>query len=203
MCVLRGEDDRITGKIKAALDHGLTPEFLLNNVLIPAIAEVGEKYEKKEFFLNHLTAGAEAMSKRTAFLEPLLLKKDGCKEKKTRIILATVRKDIHDIGKNIVGLVLKNYGFDVIDLGKDVPPEVIIDRAVAENAGLIGLSALMTTTMKYMRETVELARKRQLDHLHFIVGGAVVDNEFAQEIGAVYASDPMATVAAAKKLSGK
>ena len=98
---------------------------------------------------------------------------------------------------------LKNNGFEVIDLGKDVPPEVIIDTAVAQNVKLIGLSALMTTTMKYMRDTVELARRRGLHDLHFIVGGAVVDENFANELGAVYAADPVGAVEAARKLAGR
>ena len=201
-CVLRCDSDRIIKYIDLALANGSAPELLLNEALIPAITTVGEKYEKKEFFLNQLTGAAEAMSRGAEYLESMLTAADNGGKQKIKFILATVKGDIHDIGKNIVGVVLKNYGFEVIDLGKDVPPEVIIDTAVAQNVKLIGLSALMTTTMKAMGETVALAKSRNLHDLHFIVGGAVVDADFAAEIGAVYAADPMGTVNAANKLTG-
>lgn len=202
-CVMRGDADRICSFIDAVLADGKTPEALLNEVLIPAITEVGKKYEKKEFFLNHLIDGAEAMSKATAYLEPMLGTGSNIQGKKPGIILATVYKDIHDIGKNIVAAVLKNYGFEVVDLGKNIPPQEIIDAALQKNISLIGLSALMTTTMQYMQETVETARKQGHHHLKFIVGGAVVDSEFATSIGATYAADPMETVNAAKELLNK
>ena len=142
----------------------------------------------------------KTVAEAAAYLEKFLSTDSGA-DKKIPFILATVQKDIHDIGKNIVGTVLKNNGFNVIDLGKDVPPEVIIDRAVAENAELIGLSALMIDTMDGgMRDTIALARKRGLTNLKFIVGGAVVDAAFAGEVGAVYAANPQAVVDAAKKL---
>lgn len=195
-CVLHGDAERIEMRIREALSNGISAENILNDTLIPAITEVGEKYEKKEFFLPQLIAGADVMSKAAAFLEPMLIKTGT--QNKEKFILATVKGDIHDIGKNIVGIVLKNYGFEVIDLGKDVPAEVIIDAALEHGVRLIGLSALMTTTMGAMRETVALARRRGLKDLRFIVGGAVVDEAFAAEIGAVYAADPMATVNAAR-----
>ncbi len=200
--ILRGDSERITSCIDRALDAGFTPESLLNDVLLPAITEVGRNYEEKRFFLPQLIAGAEAMSCAANYLEKFFAKNESNDGEKIPFILATVHKDIHDIGKNIVGTVLKNHGFNVIDLGKDVPPEVIIDRALQENASLIGLSALMTSTMDGgMRNTVALAKKRGLDHLKFIVGGAVVDKNFADEIGAVYAANPQAVVDAAKKLA--
>lgn len=199
-CIIRGMKERVTEKIDEALAAGYSAQSLLDEILIPAIMEVGKKYEEKRFFLPQLIAGAEAMSAGTEYLEKFLSNSSST-ETKVPFILATVKKDIHDIGKNIVGTVLKNNGFKVIDLGKDVPPEVIIDRAVAENAELIGLSALMIDTMDQgMRDTITLAKKRGLTNLKFIVGGAVVDSEFAKEMGAVYAADPQAVVDAAKKL---
>ena len=199
-CVVRGLKELVKDKTDAALAAGFSAQSLLEDILIPAIMEVGKKYEEKRFFLPQLIAGAEAMSTATEYLEKFL-SSDSTGEEKIPFILATVQKDIHDIGKNIVGTVLKNNGFNVIDLGKDVPPEVIIDRAVEENAELIGLSALMIDTMDGgMRDTIALARKRGLDKLKFIVGGAVVDAAFADEVGAVYAANPQAVVDAAKKL---
>ncbi len=200
--ILEGNADGIEAALEAALALQETPEKLLNDVLIPAINEVGAKYEKKEYFLPQLVAGAEAMQKGAAFLEKRLTAEcDG--RQKTKILFATVKGDIHDIGKNIVIVMLKNYGFDVIDLGKDVAPEVILDTAVREKVELIGLSALMTTTMKSMRRTVELAKERNLTQLKFLIGGAVVDQHFADEIGAYYTADPMATVRTARQLAEK
>ena len=202
-CVLRGDADRIASVLDAAIAAGEPPEKLLNEVLIPAITEVGKNYEEKKFFLPQLIAGAEAMSRGTAHLEPLLERQEESGGEKPRIIMATVKGDIHDIGKNIVVTVLRNYGFEVLDLGKDVAPERILDTAEREKVRIIGLSALMTTTMGAMRDTVELAKKRGMNDLHFLVGGAVVDADFAEEIGAVYASDPMSTVKRAKEFSGE
>ena len=139
------------------------------------------------------------MQSGTAVLEKLLAGSGESTGIKHRMILATVKGDIHDIGKNIVAVVMRNYGFEVIDLGKDVPPEVILDHAAEKQVKLIGLSALMTTTMGAMRETVALARQRNMD-VKFIVGGAVVDQLFADEIGAAYARDPMSAVRCAREL---
>ena len=197
--LLDGNKEGIVPAIEAALKEQIGAMEIIDDILIPAITEVGEKYEKKEYFLPQLIASAEAMQTGTKFLEPLLVKSE-IQRSKGKIVFATVKGDIHDIGKNIVIVVLRNYGFEVIDLGKDVPPEVIIDTAVHENIKVVALSALMTTTMKSMRETIELARRRGLDDLQFIIGGAVVDKEFADSIGAYYAADPMATMRCATRL---
>ncbi len=197
--LLEGDINAMSKAIDEALSEGVTASEIVDKVLIPAVAEVGDKYERHEFFLPQLMAGAMAMQAGMAKLEPLLAagRKDGTSAGK--IVIATVKGDIHDIGKNIVAMMLKNYGFEVIDLGKDVPAEIILDRAVAEGTTLVALSALMTTTMGEMKNVVELAKKRGLE-LHFIVGGAVVDEEFASSIGAEYASDAMATVRCAQKI---
>ncbi|MBR4220427.1 MAG: dihydropteroate synthase, partial [Victivallales bacterium] len=197
--LLDGDVSAMNKAIDEALVEGTPASEIVDKVLIPAVAEVGDKYERHEFFLPQLMAGALAMQAGMAKLEPLLAegRKDGASAGK--IVIATVKGDIHDIGKNIVAMMLKNYGFEVIDLGKDVPAEVILDRAVAEGTNLVALSALMTTTMGEMKNVIELAKKRGLE-LHFIVGGAVVDEEFASSIGAEYASDAMATVRCAQKI---
>ena len=191
--VLLGDVSGISGKIDRLLEKGMNPADIINGILIPAITEVGEKYEKKEFFLPQLIAGAEAMRAGTKYLEPML-SGNAANQIVGKVIIATVKGDIHDIGKNIVAVILRNYGFEVIDLGKDVPAETILDRAVKENVRVICLSALMTTTMNSMREVIELARERKLDHLKFIVGGAVVDADFAAEIGAAYGKTPLDTM---------
>ena len=199
--VLAGDVDGVKSRIDVLLQSGMTPESIINEILIPAITEVGSKYEKKEFFLPQLISGAEAMSCGTAYLEPMLIAKADTSSASHKVIIATVKGDIHDIGKNIVAVILRNYGFEVIDLGKDVPPETILDCAVKNDIKVICLSALMTTTMNAMREVIELAKKRKLDDFKFIIGGAVVDDNFAAEIGAVYAETPMDTVHLAETIS--
>ena len=198
--VLQGDSERIVSFCDEAFSSGIAVQDAVNDILIPAITSVGEKYSKKEYFLPQLIRSAEAMQKAMKYIEPLMLSDENGKAK-TPVIIATVKGDIHDIGKNIVAVMLKNYDFEVIDLGKDVPAEVILDAAMEKSVKVVLLSALMTTTMGSMREVVELARKRGLD-ISFIVGGAVVDETFADSIGAVYGNTPMDTVHAAQKLTG-
>jgi len=191
--VLKGEKEDIEEYIKMALKEENAPYDLVDDILIPAINKVGELYDKKEYFLPQLILSAETMKKAFDYLEPLLLK-ENTGQKKTKIILATVKGDIHDIGKNIVGLMLKNYGFDVIDLGKDVPKERIIEEIKKTGAPMVGLSALMTTTMGEMKHVIDAVKEEGLE-TKFIVGGAVVTREYAKEIGADgYAEDAMEAV---------
>ena len=201
--VMLGNTSKMAELAAKCLENGETIQSLVDDVLIPAITEVGDRYSRKEYFLPQLIRSAEAMQSAMAYLEPLMAAESGSDREKTPVIIATVRGDIHDIGKNIVAVMLKNYDFDVIDLGKDVPAEVIIDTAVEKNIKVILLSALMTTTMGNMKEVIDLAAKRGLNDLKFVVGGAVVDEEFAKSIGAVYGNTPMDSVRAAQKLSGR
>ncbi|MBQ6471559.1 MAG: homocysteine S-methyltransferase family protein [Victivallales bacterium] len=198
--VLNGDVPELRKAIEGALADGLSAKEIVDNALIPAIGEVGQKYERHEFFLPQLMEGAKAMQEGMAQLEPLLAAAAAGQEKAGCMIMATVRHDIHDIGKNIVALMLRNYNFEVIDLGKDVPAERILDTARERNVKVIGLSALMTTTMGEMGKVVELARERGMDDLKFIVGGAVVNEDYASSIGAVYAKDAMDTVRIARRL---
>jgi len=200
-CVMQGDADTIENALRDALAQGHKASELVDDCLIPAINRVGELFDRKTYFLPQLIMSADAMRKGFGVLEPLLAQDCGVQAKE-KFILATVKGDIHDIGKNIVALMLRNYGFEVIDLGKDVSADKIIDAAVEHNARIIGLSALMTTTMTEMQAVVELARSRGLNHLKFIVGGAVVDHEYANSIGAVYAADAMAAVRLAKEFVG-
>lgn len=198
--ILRGD---AVSAIKAVEEALLLPELdarkFLDNTLLAAIAEVGRKFEAKEYFLPQLLAGAEALQLAIGKLECALKNSSDSVGKPEKFIIATVKGDIHDIGKNIVTLMLRNSGFEVIDLGKDVPAEVIVERAIAENCKLIGLSALMTTTMGEMPKVIELSKQKGLA-AKFIVGGAVVDEGFASEIGAAYAADAMMTTRIARKL---
>ncbi len=198
--VLNGSKRTIVKNTETALSKGIEPRKILDDVLMPAINEVGALFDKGKYFLPQLIAGAEAMKLSIACLEPHLEKDtDGPKELPT-IVIATVQGDIHDIGKNLVALMLKNYGFNVIDLGKDVPKEEIIKAAKENNASVIALSALMTTTMKEMKNVVDFANENGVD-AKIIIGGAVVTEDYAREIGADgYSSDAADAVRVVKQL---
>jgi 5-methyltetrahydrofolate--homocysteine methyltransferase len=159
--------------------------------MIPAIVRVGDLYEKKVYFLPQLMASAETMKKALGHLEPHL--KKSATGTKGKILIATVKGDIHDIGKNIVALLLRNYGYNVVDLGKDVSAAEIIEAAKKEKPDVIGLSALMTTTMVNMKEVIDRARAEGLK-TSFLLGGAVVTEDYAHSIGAAYARDGVEAV---------
>jgi 5-methyltetrahydrofolate--homocysteine methyltransferase len=200
--VISGDKAGLLAMLEARLAEGADPFALVDGELIPAILEVGNKYERKEYFLPQLLRSAEAMQAGFARLEPLLLA-SGRAEKKTPVVMATVEGDIHDIGKNIVCLMLKNQGFEVFDLGKDVPAARIVDEAQRVGAKVIGLSALMTTTMVRMEDTVRLVHERGLD-IKVMIGGAVVTEAFASSIKADgFSRDAVAAVKLAAALSGR
>ncbi|MBO4749877.1 MAG: corrinoid protein [Lachnospiraceae bacterium] len=182
------------------MDAGEKADQLLNEILLPAINEVGELFDKGKYFLPQLIASAEAMKNGIEVLEPLLLAGQSGEDMPT-VVIATVEGDIHDIGKNLVALMLKNYGFNVIDLGKDVPSSVIIEAAKEHNAKIIALSALMTTTMQRMREVIEEVKRIKLP-VKVMIGGAVITQEYADEIGADgYSRDAADAVKLAKRLN--
>ena len=201
--VINGNDSMAATALQKCLDQSMPPQEIVNDILIPAISVVGEKYERKEFFLPQLLGAAKTMRNSMATLEPLLAAAHANVGGAPAIpfILATVKGDIHDIGKHIVAVMLRNYNFNVIDLGRDVSPDTILDAAVANHAKIIGLSALMTTTMTEMKTVIDAAKERGLNDLKFIIGGAVVTDDYAQSIGAYYAKDAMDTVRIAQKLS--
>lgn len=201
-CVLKGNKKSIINEAKAELGKGRLPGDIINEDLIPAINEVGDLFEKKTYFLPQLISSAEAMKTAIEYLEPMLSTDDG-DGPKTTIVIATVEGDIHDIGKNLVALMLKNYGFRVIDLGKDVSREIIVQTAIDENADFIALSALMTTTMMRMKDVVELVHEKQLK-TKVIIGGAVITQSFADEIGADgYSKDAAEAVKLVQRLIGE
>ncbi|MDR1857026.1 MAG: homocysteine S-methyltransferase family protein [Desulfovibrio sp.] len=195
--VLAGDLERVIALLDGELAGGADPLSLIEGRLLPAITEVGARYERKEYFLPQLIRSAETMQKAFAHLKPLLAD-DGEPTARPVVVLATVEGDIHDIGKNIVALLLENHGFTVVDAGKDVPAEDIVACAVEHEARIIGLSALMTTTMVRMEDTVALVRKRNLP-IRVMVGGAAVTQAFADAIGAdAYCVDAVSGVRAAK-----
>ncbi len=184
----------------AELSKTREPLDIINTYLVPALDNVGKGFEKGSIFLPQLLMSADAARIAFSVLKDVLAKKGGRAARKEKIILATVKGDIHDIGKNIVKVLLENYGFDVIDLGKDVPPETIVDCAKREDVKLIGLSALMTTTVVSMEETIRQLRKEKPD-CKVMVGGAVLNQEYADMIGAdFYGKDAMQSVYYAQKI---
>ena len=199
--VLKGNKRSILDDVHAVLDSGADPQSIIDNDLIGAINEVGRLFEKKKYFLPQLISSAETMEMAIGVISPLVLKDKDSSDMPT-IVVATVEGDIHDIGKNLVVLMLRNYGFNVIDLGKDVPCDVIIQAAKDNNASIIGLSALMTTTMVKMKDVVEAVKENGLDS-KVVIGGAVITESYAEEIGADgYSEDAANCVVVVKNLLG-
>ena len=175
---------------------------VINELLIPALDRVGERYEKQEIFLPQLISAANAACEGFEVIKARLARRGGESVSKGKIVLATVHGDIHDIGKNIVRVVLENYGYTVVDLGRDVPAEAVVEAAKREGAKLVGLSALMTTTVVSMAETIE-ALRRSGHECRIMVGGAVLTPEYAAQIGAdYYARDAKQSADIAKKVLG-
>ena len=197
--VLKGNKNIIVEDTKEALTKGHEAKDLLDGILLPAINEVGELFDKGKYFLPQLIASAEAMKASIEHMEPILLQAHTGADMPT-VVIATVEGDIHDIGKNLVALMLKNYGFRVIDLGKDVPKEQIIEAARKHDAQVIALSALMTTTMQQMRHVIQYAKQQKVQ-AKIIIGGAVITQEYADEIGADgYSKDAADAVKLTKRL---
>jgi len=191
----------LAGALAAEELKGKSPLDVINDDIIPALDEVGKGFERGTVFLPQLLMSAEAATAAFAEAKALIPKNDG--DSKGKIVIATVKGDIHDIGKNIVRVLLENYGYDVIDLGKDVPPEKIVTAVKESGAGLVGLSALMTTTVPAMAETIALLKESGVS-AKTVVGGAVLTPEYAEMVGAdKYAKDAMDTVRYAAEVFGE
>lgn len=192
--IIHGLREKASVSAKALL-ASTAPMDIINGVIIPALDVVGRGFEDGTIFLPQLLMSAEAVKDAFETIKPHILSgRSPGKDSRRRIILATVKGDIHDIGKNIVKVLLENYGFDVLDLGRDVDPEIIVNKIKSENIRLVGLSALMTTTVPSMAETIKLIRESGLD-CAVMVGGAVMTQEYADLIGAdFYGADAMAAV---------
>lgn len=196
--VIKGRGEQAAQLTRQLLENTLALD-VVNNEIIPALDVVGIGFEKKTVYLPQLLMSAEAAKSAFSVIKERLGGKNGGKSK-GRIAIATVRGDIHDIGKNIVKLVLENYGYSVLDLGKDVAPEAIVDAVVKEHITLVGLSALMTTTVPAMEETIKALRK-QAPWCRVMVGGAVLTQEYADRIGAdKYSKDAMEAVRYAESI---
>jgi 5-methyltetrahydrofolate--homocysteine methyltransferase len=187
--------------INEALSQGVSVQDVINRGLTEGMGIVGQKFEAKEYFIPDMLASAEAVGVAMELLEPHLAK-SGIKSK-GKIIVATVKGDLHDIGKNIVSILLRGVGYTVKDLGNDIAPQTIVDAVKKEHPQFLGLSAMLTSTMAHMGETIQaLAESGLRDEVKVIVGGAPVSEEFAQSIGADgYGADGFQAVAIVESLS--
>ncbi len=194
-------DPGVAELVQEALDSGIDTNEILLNGLSKGMEMVGEKYETGEYFIPDMLTAAEAVEEGMKVMEPHLVKEESGGGK-GKIIMATVEKDLHDIGKNLVSIMLKGAGFTVVDLGIDVPAARIVEVAEEEGAGLVGLSALLNTTMSNMGDVVkELEQKGLRDKIKVIIGGAPTSEDFAKEIGAdSYGKDAFAAIKEAEKL---
>lgn len=201
-CIVKGFKDQAYKATKKQLE-AVDPMEVINNQLVPALDEVGKGFEKGTMFLPQLLMSAEAAKSGFKAVKEFIDASGGVREKKATFVIATVKGDIHDIGKNIVKVLLENYGYDVIDLGKDVAPELIAETVVKNHAPILGLSALMTTTVVNMEETIKQVRAAA-PWCKIVVGGAVLTKEYAEKIGAdYYGKDAMQTVYYAEKLTSE
>jgi len=197
-----GDDAKVRDLTQQAIDAGLPASKILNEAFLEGMADVGRKMGAHEIFLPEVLMAARAMKAGVELLKPLLAADDVSTVGK--VVVGTVKGDLHDIGKNLVGIMLEGAGFEVFDVGNDVEAEVFVDRAEAEGANVIGLSALLTTTMVNMKPVIDLVRERGLDDkIRVVVGGAPVTQEFAEEIGAdAYGYDANHAVGVIKEMVG-
>lgn len=197
-----GEDEQVAGLVRQALDQGQAPGDVLHRGLIAGMNVVGERFRAREIFLPDVLLAARAMYAGLDLLKPRLA--EGGVPVAGKVVVGTVQGDLHDIGKNLVAIMLEGAGFAVVDLGHDVSPERFVAAAVAEDAPVIGMSALLTTTMPVMKEVVDLLRARGLQaKIRTIVGGAPLSAQYAREIGAdAYGFDAASAVERVKDLLG-
>ncbi|PWB69193.1 MAG: cobalamin-binding protein [Holophagae bacterium] len=198
----RGEDKKVAELTRQAIDAGLAAGQILNNGLLAGMDVVSARFGANEIFLPEVLLAARAMNAGMTLISPLLIADDV--RSLGKVVIGTVKGDLHDIGKNLVGVMLKGAGFEVIDLGANVAPERFVETAEAEGAQVVGLSALLTTTMAGMKDVVSLLKDRGLDgRVKVIVGGAPLSQAFAEEIGADgYGYDASNAVTLVKRLTG-
>jgi corrinoid protein of di/trimethylamine methyltransferase len=198
--VLNGDAKTAAAVTKEALQEGASPFELVNQYMIPAMDEVGRRYEAEEYFVPELLLAARAMKASMDLIRPLLAASGA--QPAGRVVIGTVKGDLHDIGKNLVAALLEGGGFEVIDLGADVPPEKFVQAVQEKRANIVCLSALLTVTMPAMRTTIETLEKAGVrDRVKVLVGGAPVTQKFADEIGADgYGENASVAVTLARRL---
>lgn len=200
--ILEGDANLTKEKIQAALDSNLDPSEILNTGMISAMAEVGERFEKGEYFMPEMLISAHAMQQGLPVLKPYLQQSDLVSEGK--VVIGTVKGDLHDIGKNLVSMMLEGAGFELLDLGTDVPVEKFVEAVSDGRVDIVALSALLTTTMPQMKTIIGALTEAGLrDQVKVLIGGAPVTESFAKEVGADgYAADASRAVKVTKSLLG-
>ncbi|MBT3670275.1 MAG: corrinoid protein [Chloroflexi bacterium] len=198
--VKTGNLDAVRTQVQAAIDGEVSPEAILKEALIPPMEEVGQLFEEGEFFVPEMLIAARAMQAGLELIKPLLIEADV--ESEGRVVLGTVKGDLHDIGKNLVGMMLEGAGFDVIDLGTDVGPDSFVDAVKEGDVDIIGMSALLTTTMPQMEATVQALIDAGIrDKVKVMIGGAPVTAEYSERIGVDgFAEDASKAVKIAKSV---
>ncbi len=200
LALISGKRDEVKAKAQEALDEGVSAETILNEGLISGMSVVGERFRRNLVYVPEVLISARAMSAGLELIKQLLA--DSGVEPTGKIVLGTVKGDLHDIGKNLVGMMLQGGGFEVIDLGTDISAEQFVAAVKEHDAKLVGLSALLTTTMPYMAKIVEAIKAAGLEDVRILIGGAPVTEQYADEIGASgYATDAASAVDVANKLT--
>jgi corrinoid protein of di/trimethylamine methyltransferase len=202
--VIDGDKAATLERVKEAVEAGAEPEQVISRGLTPGLYIVGEKFDTGEFFLPDMMLAAEAMGAAVDFLDPFIQGRGLAENKTGRVVIGTVKGDLHSIGKDIVIMMLKAAGFQVFDLGVDVPAERFIEQVQQQQADLLGISALMTTTIQEQKQIIESLKEKGLrSQVKVIVGGAPLSEEWAEKIGAdAYAADAIAGVKKARALLG-
>ena len=201
-CLQHGDNTTVADLTRQAIDAGIPATDILDRGLLAGMDVVGERFGAHEIFLPEVLLAARAMKAGMDLVKPLLV--TGDEPSRGKIVLGTVKGDVHDIGKNLVGIMLEGAGFDVVDLGTGVTPDAFVDTAISEGASVIGLSALLTTTMSGMRDVIDIIQERgHRNKLRVIVGGAPVSQDYADQIGADgYSYDAAGAVELVKNLVG-
>jgi len=201
--IQKGNSDSVEELTKRALAQDISAEDILNNGLVAGMSIVSEKFKNNEIFIPEVLISAKSMYSGLGIIKPLLAESNV--KSKGKVVIGTVKGDLHDIGKNIVAMLLQGAGFDVVDLGADVPKEKFLEFAKTEHADILGMSALLTTTMIYMKETIEVLKDAGLrENVKVIIGGAPVTESYAAQIDADgYAPDAASAVDLTKKLIGE
>lgn len=194
----KGKRKNVKALIETALEEGMDPKMILKEGLMSGMSIIGGKFKREEVFVPDVMMAARAMNVGLSILEPKLV--EAGNEPIGRVVIGTVQGDLHDIGKNLTAMLLKGAGFEIYDLGVDVSAEAFLEKAEEVNADIIGLSALLSTTMSQMKEVIDLLKEKNLrDKYIVMIGGAPITNEFAEEIGADYYTPDAASAAEVAK----
>jgi len=199
--VIAGQKDEVVAKVQQAIDEQVAPEKILNSALISAMREVGDRFERGDYFVPEMLIAARAMQAGLAILKPMLVE-TGI-ETSGKVVIGTVKGDLHDIGKNLVAMMLEGAGYEIIDLGTDVAPEAFAQAVREHSAKILGMSALLTTTMPNMKATIEALEDLGIrDQVKVMIGGAPVTDDYAQQVGADgYAPDASRATSLANSLA--